>query len=135
MSTAPGATGEETLSLSIKLGDAGHARRHKLLATLVLSFALTADSIMCGPPACAQNYSSRRANVARSSFLGEHCRFDSAGILMQSTTSSANQPSLNTGLPAQPPSVTTNSEPGTGGPSATLLNSHILFHFLDRRRT
>jgi hypothetical protein len=106
-----GRGGEETLSLSIKLGDARPGRHRKLLATLVLSLALTAGSIICGPPACAQNIPGggllwpvpvSSANTMASA---------GTGTLMQSSTSSANQPSLNTDLPAQPPSVTTNPAP------------------------
>jgi PKD repeat protein len=103
------------LSLSIKLGDAGHARRHKLLAMLVLSFALTAGSIICATPIFAQNIVSGPTSLPGLDASGSTAASDGAATTVQPssqlTPGEANQAPLNAGLPAQPSSAATNQAP------------------------
>jgi PKD repeat protein len=94
------------LSLSIKLGDAGHARRHKLLAMLVLSFALTAGSIICATPIFAQNIVSGPTSLPGLDASGSTAASDGAATTVQPssqlTPGEANQAPLNAELLAQP---------------------------------
>jgi PKD repeat protein len=88
---------------------------HKLLATVVLSFALTARSVICGTPAYAQNIPGGGLLWPVPVSSANAMASTGTGTLMQPTeqspTNLANQAPLTAGLPAQPSSVAPNQAP------------------------